>query len=98
MKHMSRSAPSRCSSSTTPATSDYDWIYNFRLAAEVEGVGTMFAAGECPWYAKDKVWGPDKRQISGNTTDLFCYIDCDGGGFNLDRVARNPCAPDVVRP
>ena len=29
-------------------TSDYDWIYNFRLAAEVEGIGTMFAAGECP--------------------------------------------------
>ena len=45
----------------------------------------MFAAGECPWYAKDKVWGPDKREITGNTTNLFCYIDCDGGGFDLDR-------------
>ena len=66
---------------------DYDWIYNFRLAAEVEGVGTLFAAGECPWYAKDKVWGPDKREITGSTTSLFCYIDCDGGGFDLDRVA-----------
>jgi hypothetical protein len=65
---------------------DYDWIYNFRLAAEVEGVGTLFASGECPWYAKDKVWGPDKREITGSTTSLYCYIDCDGGGFDLDRV------------
>jgi hypothetical protein len=72
---------------------DYDWIYNFRLAAEVDGVGTLFAAGECPWYAKDKVWGLDKREITGNTTDLFCYIDCDGGGFNLDRA---PAAPVLV--
>jgi hypothetical protein len=71
-------------------TSDYDWIYNFRLAADVEGVGTMFAAGECPWYAKDKVWGWDKRQITGNTTDLYCYIDCDGGGFSLDRAPATP--------
>lgn len=25
---------------------DYDWIHNFRLLAEVEGVGTMYASGE----------------------------------------------------
>jgi hypothetical protein len=50
----------------------------------------MFAAGECPWYAKDKVWGWDKRQITGNTTDLYCYIDCDGGGFSLDRAPATP--------
>ena len=35
-------------------TSDYDWIYNFRLAAEVEGVGTMFAAGEAPGTRKTR--------------------------------------------
>ena len=69
-------------------TADYDWIYNFRLLAQVEGVGTMFAAGECPWYAKDKVW--NNSQITGNTTDLFCYIDCDGGGFDVERVAGAP--------
>src|SRR4029079_9800263 len=57
---------------------DYDWIHNFRLLAEVEGVGTMYAAGECPWYAKDKIYGSDKQEIRGNTAGLLCYIDCDG--------------------
>lgn len=71
-------------------TADYDWIHNFRLSAEVDGVGTMFAAGECPWYAKDKVYGWDKREITGNTTDIGCYIDCDGGGFGLERVPGTP--------
>jgi hypothetical protein len=66
---------------------DYDWIHNFRLLAEVEGVGTMYAAGECPWYAKDKIYGSDKQEIRGNTAGLLCYIDCDGGGFGLERVA-----------
>ncbi len=57
---------------------DYDWIYNFRLAAEVDGIGaTLFAAGECPWYARG----------DANTTGLGCGIDCDGGGFGLARVA-----------
>jgi hypothetical protein len=74
-------------------TSDYDWIYNFRLLAQVEGVGTLYAAGECPWYAKDKVYGWDKRQITGNTTNLGCYIDCDGGLFDLDRA---PAAPALL--
>jgi hypothetical protein len=69
---------------------DYDWIHNFRLLAEVEGVGTLYASGECPWYAKDKAWGWDKRRITGSTTNLGCYIDCDGGGFDLDRVAGAP--------
>jgi len=41
---------------------DYDWIHNFRLLAEVEGVGTMYAAGECPWYAKDKLYGTWNEQ------------------------------------
>ena len=77
---------------------DYDWIHNFRLLAEVEGVGTMYASGECPWYAKDKVRGPDKREITGNTTNIGCYIDCDGGGFDLERVAGSRGAVDVVRP
>ena len=49
---------------------DYDWIHNFRLSAEVEGVGTMFASGECPWYAKDKAHGPDQREITGSTTSV----------------------------
>ncbi len=66
---------------------DYDWIHNFRLLAEVEGVGTMYASGECPWYAKVKVRGPDKQESTGNTTNIGCYIDCDGGGFDLERVA-----------
>jgi hypothetical protein len=71
-------------------TSDYDWIYNFRLLANAEGICTMYAAGECPWYAKDKVYGWDKRQITGSATGMLCYIDCDGGFFDLDRVAGVP--------
>ena len=57
----------------------------------------MYAAGECPWYAKDKVYGPDKQEITGNTTGILCYIDCDGGGFDLDRIAGAPGADHVVR-
>jgi hypothetical protein len=71
-------------------TSDYDWIYNFRLLADAEGIGTMYAAGECPWYAKDKVYGWDKREITGSTTGMLCYIDCDGGFFDVDRIAGAP--------
>src|SRR5262245_58972060 len=26
-------------------TADYDWIYNFRLLADAEGIGSMYAAG-----------------------------------------------------
>jgi hypothetical protein len=70
--------------------SDYDWIYNFRLLAEAEGIGTMYAAGECPWYAKDKVYGWDKREIAGSTTGMLCYIDCDGGFFDLERIGGAP--------
>jgi hypothetical protein len=69
-------------------TSDYDWIYNFRLAALADGIGTLFAAGECPWYAGDKVL--DDRKITGSSTDVYCYIDCDGGGFELRRVPGAP--------
>lgn len=68
--------------------SDYDWIYNFRLLAEAEGVGALYAAGECPWYAKDKVL--DGRRITGSTTRMLCYIDCDGGFFGLERIAGAP--------
>jgi hypothetical protein len=57
--------------------SDYDWIYNFRLSADVEGAGTLFGAGECPWYEREK----------GETNGLVCGIDCDGGMFGLTRVA-----------
>jgi hypothetical protein len=69
---------------------DYDWIHNFRLAAEVEGVGTMFAAGECPWYAGPKSDPDIGWKVAGNTTSLGCYIDCDGGGFGLERVRGSP--------
>ena len=50
----------------------------------------MYAAGECPWYAKDKVYGWDKREITGSTTGMLCYIDCDGGFFDVDRIAGAP--------
>jgi hypothetical protein len=84
---------------------DYDWIHNFHLLAQVDGIGTLFASGECPWHAIDRIYRPDKREITGNTIDLFCYIDCDGDltrpgggmpGVNADasylvkRLARTP--------
>jgi hypothetical protein len=62
----------------------YDWIYNFRLAAELEGVGTLFAAGECPWYAGEKKDKHGGEPTSANTIGL--YIDCDGGGFDFHRL------------
>jgi hypothetical protein len=71
-------------------TADYDWIYNFRLLADAEGVGSMYAAGECPWYARDKYDRDTQRQITASTTQLGCYIDCDGGFFDLERVAGAP--------
>ena len=74
-------------------TSDYDWIHNFRLLADVEGVGTLYASGECPWYARKKYDRDTDRTITPSTTNLFCYIDCDGGGFDLDRI---PAAPAVA--
>jgi hypothetical protein len=44
--------------------------------------------GECAsGHAHDKVYGPDREMITANTVFLGCYIDCDGGGFGLDRVA-----------
>ena len=73
-------------------TSDYDWIHNFRLLAEVEGVGTLYASGECPWYARKKYDPGSDRTTTPNTTDLYCYIDCDGGGFDLGRIAGAPAA------
>jgi hypothetical protein len=38
-------------------------------------------------HAHDKVYGPDREMITANTVFLGCYIDRDGGGFGLDRVA-----------
>jgi hypothetical protein len=71
-------------------SADYDWIYNFRLAAEVDGIGTLYAAGECPWYTGKKP-DPDLPYTRyGNTGSIGCYIDCDGGGFDVDRVPGAP--------
>src|SRR5262249_50305927 len=66
---------------------DYDWIYDFRLGSDVDGLDTLIGEGECPWYAHEK---PDARSgwsPKPNTTGLACRIDCDGGGFDLRRVA-----------
>lgn len=62
--------------------SDYDWIYNFRLLAHIDGIGETYAAGECPWFA-----GARSKEYRPNTTELICGIDCDGGGFELERIA-----------
>jgi hypothetical protein len=62
--------------------SDYAWIYDFRLSAEVDGLGSLYGAGECPWFTGDKKDGP-----AASTVSLTCGIDCDGGMFGLERVA-----------
>lgn len=67
-------------------SSSYDWIYNFLMSAEVDGVPTLFAAGECPWWETAKT-DRDGGVMHANTTGVTCGIDCDGGGFDLERIA-----------
>lgn len=67
--------------------SDYDWIYDFLLMATLDdGELVLFASGECPWYDKDQ--SLDTGGIHpGNADKLGCYIDCDGGGMGVRRLA-----------
>lgn len=68
-------------------SSDYDWIYNFRLMATLDdGRPVLFASGECPWYDKTKTV-EDRGEVKGNTDHLGCYIDCDGGGMGMTRIS-----------
>lgn len=63
----------------------YDWIYNFTLLGSFDGLGELQARGECPWYAKDFL--DPYYSVAANTSSLGCYIDCDGGGLQLTRIA-----------
>lgn len=64
--------------------SNYDWIYNFRLGADLKSIGSVRAAGECPWYDRDSVH--DGVPQTGNTHSLYCGIDCDGGSMGVRRA------------
>lgn len=55
---------------------DYDWIFNFTLVAAAEGLGTLHARGECPWFEKGLT----------TTFSIVCGIDCDGGSIELSRA------------
>ncbi len=73
-------------------SSDYDWIYNFTLrAAPVQLQKELLAAGECPWYEKDKVIGG--VLVKADKSRLGCGIDCDGG---LMAVVRDPSSDELL--
>ena len=70
---------------------DYDWIYNFHLAADVDGFDApMTAAGECPWYR------PPAPGTGG--PDLYCGIDCDGGVISVWRAPARRAVSIVFDP
>jgi hypothetical protein len=65
---------------------DYDWIFNFTLVATAEGLGTLHARGECPWYDKAYVDPRGGASSPHSTFSIVCGIDCDGGAMVLSRA------------
>lgn len=64
--------------------STWDEMHAFELKASVKSWrNTLYAAGLCPWRAEDK---PIEDASAASTTSLGCYIDCDGGGMEIERV------------
>ena len=66
----------------------WDEMHDFRVEIALKGwEKTLYAAGECPLRLGDKPIEGSRDPIEGNTTTLFCGIDCDGGGMGVERVA-----------
>jgi hypothetical protein len=76
----------------TPALADgkdypgYDRRYDFLLSAQLADRGPLYAAGECRWLGHDFVSADGKLKIERTGRELFCGIDCDGGGMTLERI------------
>ncbi len=65
----------------------YDRRYEFLLLARLrDRRGPLYAAGECRWLNHDFVSADGKLRIDHNTTQLYCGIECDGGGMALERI------------
>jgi hypothetical protein len=55
----------------------FDWRYEFTILAETADRGRFRAGGQCDWT---------QDAFSAVTWDLYCFIDCDGGGIGVSRV------------
>jgi hypothetical protein len=56
----------------------YDWRYGFVLIATLDDKRALRAAGACNWL---------DHPVSHLLPLLDCYIDCDGGGIDITRIA-----------
>jgi hypothetical protein len=55
------------------------WSYLFTLMAHSNSLGaTLFARSGCDWY---------EGETGAGQTTLFCAIECDGGAFDIERIA-----------
>jgi hypothetical protein len=62
----------------------WDEMHDFRLKITLKDWGgALYSAGECPWSAADK----PAEGTKANTSTLYCGVDCDGGGMEVERVA-----------
>jgi hypothetical protein len=76
----------------TPAVPDnkdypgYDRRYDFLLSAKLADRGPLYAAGACGWLGHDFVSADGKLKMEHTTRQLYCGIECDGGGMTLERI------------
>jgi len=55
----------------------FDWRYEFSLLAETSDRGEFRSGGECDWT---------DDALGAVEWNLYCFIDCDGGGIGVSRV------------
>lgn len=57
----------------------FDWRYDFDLLAETTDGGNFRSQGQCDWLG---------GALASIENTLFCFIDCDGGGIAISKMAR----------
>jgi hypothetical protein len=66
----------------------WDEMHDFTMSISLRGwPDKLQAAGECPFRLTDKPIEGSSDVAARNTTTLYCGIDCDGGGMEVERVA-----------
>ena len=66
----------------------WDEMHDFTMSISLQGwPGTLDASGECPFRLSDKAIEGSSDIVARNTTTLYCGIDRDGGGMEVERVA-----------
>lgn len=66
----------------------WDEMHLFRLEVRLEGWARPFrAAGECPLRFGERAPPRETWVAPVRTTSFYCGIDCDGGSFEVERVA-----------